>query len=56
MYTKAWEMESMTLPKLQFKMSIYLKNNIVDKLGKYSKLLIPWFHIWEKYKDIVLTI
>ncbi len=42
-------MESMTLPKLEFKMSIYLKNHIVDEVGKYSKLLfkllVPWFHI-----------
>jgi hypothetical protein len=48
-YMKDWEMESIMLPKLEFKMSIYLKNNIVDELGKYSKLLfkllIPWFHI-----------
>ncbi len=49
-------MESMTLPKLKFRMSTYLKNNIVDELRKYSKLLIPWFHIGEKYEDIVLTI
>jgi hypothetical protein len=35
----------MTLPKLKFRMSTYLKNNIVDELRKYSKLLIPWFHI-----------
>ncbi len=49
MYIKDLEMESMTLPKLKYKMSIYLKDKIVDELGKYSKLLfkllIPWFHI-----------
>jgi hypothetical protein len=28
-------MESMTLPKLEYKMSIYLTNKIVDELGKY---------------------
>jgi hypothetical protein len=49
MYIKDWEMESMTLPNLEYKMSIYLKDKIVDELGKYSKLLfkllIQWFHI-----------
>jgi len=49
MYIKDQEMESMMLPKLDYKMSIYLKDKIVHELGKYSKLLIklfiPWFHI-----------
>jgi hypothetical protein len=39
MYMKDWAVEFVMLPKLVYKMSIYLKNNIVDGIGKIFKII-----------------